>query len=168
MSTESTQHRPSWPSHPASHKFALQVPDLEADSLYSLRLRCDSEPADMMASLDSTRTDPTSLPSSLQPRYSHMTVVQTHQGIPAEPHPPALMSCTPSSLHLCWAAPAAPPSRLRLSYRLMCQVCKGTASSPHPGHWMVVYEGPNTEVVIPGLCPAGQYNFKLRVCLCDT
>lgn len=96
--------------------------------------------------------------------YSHMTVIQTHQGVPGEPHPPAVMSCTPSSLHLCWTAPVVPAPALPLSYRLMCQVCEGTPSVMQPGQWMVVYEGPNTEVLIPGLCPAGQYNFKLQVC----
>lgn len=158
------------PAKQSRHLLSLQVQDLEADSLYSIRLRCDPAPGpadtpdNMMARLDPTHPDRTSLPASLQPRYSHMTVVQTHQGVPTEPHPPALMSCTPSSLHLCWAAPAAPTSRIPVSYRLMCQVHQGTASSTRPFQWLIVYEGPNTEVVIPGLRPAGQYNFKLQVC----
>lgn len=144
-------------------RLTLQVSDLQANSLYALRLRCDSvavphdqDNSDMTASLDHK-------PAHQTPQYSHMTVVQTHEGVPAEPHPPTLMSCTPSSLHLCWAAPPAPHHRLALSYRLMCQVCEGTASSVPADQWVIVYEGPNTEVVIPGLCPAGQYNFKLQV-----
>eukprot|EP00892_Ulva_mutabilis_P011543 jgi/Ulvmu1/8761/UM048_0016.1 len=145
-------------------KQTIRVPSLEADTLYAVRLRCDTGAAasnvadSKMASVELTSPDKMRHPA----QYSHMTMIQTQKGVPAEPHPPAVMSCTTSSLHLCWAAPMAPSDSLPLSYRLMCQVCEGTPSAMHAGQWMVVYEGPNTEVLIPGLCPAGQYNFKLQ------